>query len=456
MIAGRAFEQQPASGDDLGIAAIEIDRAAQIDIAFILQRPVVRQAGCRLACDRSRLRCIMAEDRGTIRKRENAGLGLEHPVSDLPLDIPGQRPWPPTLHAGECIEIGLPPGEAQHIGADELGRQSGQPGLEDRGRKDPPRRPWRLRRIDRKVDQRGAGHRLRDDTHHLQGDAVTIVGSGDDEDAVAGPNLAAGPLHDERAHLCRDHLLSRELRPNRVPLRARDDFLDRLERHRQLALRRNALHLDADADRDRCGGKLGRARRILDGEGQMRLRGDPVARPVIDQPPELDQRAPLGRRCKIGFVGDALLIESQRIGDAGKRIQERDREVIVLPRMQAGDAAELGEQRVLELLMRADAVGQRRESRTIDDFDRRLDRDLGAAFATCWVVRQRCRAHLPPSSVRRNTPRSGKSGLLSRRAISNRPSSSFPSASASVLVWPWRWNVTILMPRTPSTFCAAA
>ena len=165
----------------------------------------------------------------------------------------------------------------------------------------------------------------------------------------------------------------------------------------------------------------GIARHLLQGERQVGAGRDARRELVADQPGQLEDRAPLGRGTQEVLVRDALLVEAEHVERDGERIAERDREVRVLARAEAGERGELGrrqacEERFFEPCVHARAIRDRALPRRVVDARRRLDVRAGAAAAGF----EEGRHHLPPKSVRRSTPCSGKFGSLSRRGISSR------------------------------------
>ena len=131
---------------------------------------------------------------------------------------------------------------------------------------------------------------------------------------------------------------------------------------------------------------------------------------------------------QVGLVGDALLVEGEHVGHAGPGVEQGDRDVVVGPGGQTGERlARRGRQgrehAALEQRVRPDPVGDGAEPGAVVEPHWREGRQPQAAAAGAGAGRTGARGtgHFPPRIVSLKTPRSGKFGSLSRRAISRRP-----------------------------------
>ncbi|HYQ94517.1 MAG TPA: hypothetical protein VEP70_06785, partial [Burkholderiales bacterium] len=104
-------------------------------------------------------------------------------------------------------------------------------------------------------------------------------------------------------------LRSRSPWPEGIPRSTRWERIAGFERLRQLTRSGNALHSGSRGDRDRIGLLL------VDGVGEINGRSHARPQGVSDQLGQFQDRAPLGGRPQIAFVGDALLVETQDIAD---------------------------------------------------------------------------------------------------------------------------------------------
>src|SRR4029450_7814164 len=114
-----------------------------------------------------------------------------------------------------------------------------------------------------------------------------------------------------------------------------------------------------------------------------------------------------------------LLIKRQYVGQRRGRIEQRDREIIIVARLEIlqrrpRDVRQRCEHALLELGVLADAIRNRRKTGPILHSGGRL---RGQAFAAMTGVE--LTVHFPPPTVSTNTPRSAKLGSLSQRGISS-------------------------------------
>ena len=245
------------------------------------------------------------------------------------------------------------------------------------------------------------------------------------------------------------------LHRNGIPFGARLDRRHGLESLRLLPRPRNALHLGADGNLDGTCRQRRAARDLLKGEGEEGRCRHAGRQLIADEAGKLEDGAPLRRRAEVVLVGDALLIEGEHVQRRRQRVAERDGEIAVVAGAEPGErgqlgAGEPGQQRLLELPMHPDAVGNGGLAGRIVDAGRRLDVQAGAAAAVGIAH------HLPPKRLKRSTPCSGKLESLSRRGISSRDSFMNPSARKLVSSMPWRWNLSACTEPTPATWRAAA
>ena len=311
--------------------------------------------------------------------------------------------------------------------------------------------------------QPDAGALTRRIRHHfgnpleLHGLAAVI---GRNQQVVPGLQVGCGALQVEPVGVVRKRngVSFLQPRPDRIPFHVRVDLLDGLEGLRLLARSRNALQLGADVDGDRRCRLRRRSGGCFQGERQVDGRCDSRPGFVADQARKLEQRATLTSRAHVGFVCDALLVESQHVGNRRPRVRQTDAEVVLLASLQSARRLTTAEDALLELRLGADAISYGAQPGPVGHSRGRLHRRTFAAPAVAGVGVQIGvgPAHLPPSKLRRSTPRSGKFGSLSRRAISRRPSSSRPLSNASRFGRSWRWNVVTSADATPSTPWAAA
>src|SRR6266536_2644799 len=243
-----------------------------------------------------------------------------------------------------------------------------------------------------------------------------------------------------------------DLRFDRVALDTRRDFFHGLERLRFFVRSGNALNFRSNVH----GRFERRTGALIHCEREQRARRDAGTQLVADQSRKFQQRTSLGRGAQIRFISDALLIKRQHVGHRRGRVEQRDGEIIIVTRLeilQRGprDVRESREHALLELTVRADAVGNRCESGTVRHGGGRLRSQAFAAMTSVQLA-----VHFPPPTVSTKTPRSAKFESLSQRAISSRPIGRNPSCSGLRSSCPWRWKTVICTDATPSTACAAA
>ena len=98
----------------------------------------------------------------------------------------------------------------------------------------------------------------------------------------------------------------------------------------------------------------------------------PGFQPIANQLCQAQDRIALCRRAEPKLVRDTLLIKSEDIRERRPTIEERDREIVCVPRRQATQRAELrigecGERAAQKFDLRANAISDLRKPRSIED-----------------------------------------------------------------------------------------
>ena len=238
------------------------------------------------------------------------------------------------------------------------------------------------------------------------------------------------------------------------PGRSSREVVDGLEGLRGMARPRHALHLGS-------GGNCGRLRLRLEREREPGLGGHARIEVIADEGAEFEHRPTLLRGAQITLVSQPLLVEGQHVEHHGRRVEQRDAEVVALARAQSRQRR-IVRARQSRLHAREEAavvaspIGDARQARTIADRLGGCLRDARAAAAIALGGSKTVHGHWPPHISSARTPFSGKFGSLSRRAISSRPRVISPRARYWPSAIPWRWKVVTRTDATPGKLRAAA